>query len=399
MNTIRTHTGQGAKPTVEAGEGGFVLAAAAFGLMVVIVLVTGGFFMARQEARVGVANVQAYDAFYSAERALAELSGANWDPSTYSALTLMQPRTLYDTVDDAAIEIDITRFSQRLYYLEATATMINRGEFSGASRKVGMMYKLFSADLLPPAALTTRGPTEIRGSAEVHGSDTNPSQWGALCADYGNDDKPGILSDDTTQVSGGNNHTLTGNPAVEQDTTINDSTFLKFGDVEWAQLVAMADKTIGSGGTTVISESAPVLNGDGTCNESAIYNWGDPTSASNPCSDYFPLVYINGSARIQSGGVGQGVLLVDGTLDLRGNFVWHGVVIVQGTFETQGSGNRVLGGVMASNADFDAQSLVGGSVVTNSTCAASRAILENSALTRVIPVANRSWVDISAIGG
>ena len=44
---------------------------------------------------------------------------------------------------------------------------------------------------------------------------------------------------------------------------------------------------------------------------------------------------------MQSGGVGQGILLVDGTLDLRGNFVFYGLIIVQGSFETQGSGNRV----------------------------------------------------------
>ena len=64
--------------------------------------------------------------------------------------------------------------------------------------------------------------------------------------------------------------------------------------------------------------------------------------------------------------------------------------------ETQGSGNRVWGGVMAGNADFDTQALTGGSVVTNSTCAVRRAIKENSSLTRVRPLAARSWVDLSA---
>ena len=83
-------------------------------------------------------------------------------------------------------------------------------------------------------------------------------------------------------------------------------------------------------------------------------------------------------------------------LDLRGNFVFHGIVIVQGSVATQSSGNRIYGGVMASNASFDAQALVGGSVVTNSTCAVSRAIL-NSAATRVRPLAARSWVDLSAL--
>jgi hypothetical protein len=90
---------------------------------------------------------------------------------------------------------------------------------------------------------------------------------------------------------------------------------------------------------------------------------------------------------------------VDGDLELRGNFVFYGIIIVQGSMGTQGQGNRVFGGVMASNATFDSQALVGGSVVTNSTCAINRVIRENSSLTRVRPLAARSWVDLSAISG
>ena len=48
-------------------------------------------------------------------------------------------------------------------------------------------------------------------------------------------------------------------------------------------------------------------------------------------------------------------------------------------------------------ADFDTQALTGGSVVTNSTCAVRRAVKQNSSLTRVRPLAARSWVDLSAI--
>ena len=84
---------------------------------------------------------------------------------------------------------------------------------------------------------------------------------------------------------------------------------------------------------------------------------------------------------------------------MRGNFVFHGIIIVQGSVATQGNGNRVYGAVMASNAAFESQSLIGGSVVTNSTCAVTRAILNNQGLTRVRPLATRSWVDLSAISG
>lgn len=94
--------------------------------------------------------------------------------------------------------------------------------------------------------------------------------------------------------------------------------------------------------------------------------------------------------------MGQGILLVDVDLDLRGNFQFNGVIIVQGDFETQGSGNRVLGGVMAANASLENQTLNGGSEVQTSTCAVSRAILNNASLTRPRPLARRSWMDLSA---
>ena len=88
---------------------------------------------------------------------------------------------------------------------------------------------------------------------------------------------------------------------------------------------------------------------------------------------------------------------LQGTVIRSFNTVFNGLVVVQGTFQTQGNGNRIYGAVMASNADFDAQSLTGGTVVTNSTCAVERAILNNSSLSRVRPLEIRSWTDLSGV--
>jgi len=70
------------------------------------------------------------------------------------------------------------------------------------------------------------------------------------------------------------------------------------------------------------------------------------------------------------------------------------VIIVQGRLVIRGSGNRVFGGIMASNADLDPQSLTGGSVVVRSSCAVERAILGSPMLTRVRPLPLRSWVEL-----
>ena len=266
---------------------------------------------------------------------------------------------------------------------------------SGASRRVGVTVRLMAANLVPPAALTTRGEVTVKGTAEVHGEDEVPGGWGGVCTGT-LEDKPGILTDDYNDVSSQGAAEITGNPAVEEDPYIADSTFTEFGDLEWDDLTAMANITL-SGGS--INNTGPDSTAAGDCVAGPAFpsNWGNPENPGAACFDWFPVIHITGNANIQSGGVGQGVLLVDGDLDLRGNFAFYGVIIVQGSMGTQGSGNRVYGGVMASNADLENQSLVGASVVSNSTCAVSRAILNNSGLTRVRPLAARSWVDLSAI--
>ena len=192
---------------------------------------------------------------------------------------------------------------------------------------------------------------------------------------------------------------MSGTPPWDQDSTIVDSTFTNFGDMQWAELVALAKQggkdVTGLG--SVVNQTLPDSVGT-VCRVSTLNNWGDPRDPNAACGGYFPLIYHGGpTLTIQSGGYGQGILLVDGTLDLRGSFVFNGVIVVQGTFQTQGSGNRIFGAVMASNADFDSQSLVGGSVVENSTCAVERAILNNSSLSRVRPLETRSWIDLSGV--
>jgi hypothetical protein len=79
------------------------------------------------------------------------------------------------------------------------------------------------------------------------------------------------------------------------------------------------------------------------CNTSDPQNWGEPLDPSGPCGLFFPVIHINGDARVQSGGSvqGQGILLVEGDLDVRGAFEFFGLVLVKGQFESQGSNGPV----------------------------------------------------------
>ena len=375
---------------------GFALPVAVFALVIVGVIMTSGVFIARQEGRIGVASEHAGLAFYLTEQGLVELMD-NWNVDRFGALPSWGDTTVTEDYPGVgSVTTRITRMTDYLYFVDAAGTVTRGGAMlSGASRRVGVTIRRVTADMAPPAALTTRGPTQLTGTAEVHGEDEMPAGWGGVCPG-GLEDKPGILTDDTSQISTLGAAQITGDPEVAEDTSIADSTFTQFGDLEWDELTAMADIVLSGGSITTMAPDS-TIGGDCRTGQAFPSNWGNPENPGAACFEWFPLIHTTGDANVQSGGVGQGILLVDGDLELRGFFVFYGIIIVQGSVNTQGSGNRVYGGVMASNADLESQSFVGGSVVTNSTCAVSRALLKNPNLTRVRPLASRSWVDLSAI--
>ncbi len=377
---------------------GFALPAAIGGLVIVGVLVTAGFYMARQEVRIGVASKHAAMAVNVAQMGANEVM-ANWNGYQLGQVPIWGDTTLTDTTDTGIWTVQVTNLNGKIYFLSASGDVTEGGAlWSGANRRIGIVTRLIFANIDPPAALTTRGSATLKGGAEVHGEDAPPTMWTGYCP-LTTTNKPGVLTNDTSGVKTQGSAQITGVPPYDQDSTIVDSTFTTFGDLTWAELVEVAKadgKDVSSLGSS-INNTFPDSTGS-KCNTATLTNWGDPYHPAGACGGYFPLIYHGGpTLTIQSGGVGQGVLLVDGDLDLRGNFEFYGIIIVQGALGVQGSGNRVFGAVMASNADLDNQSLVGGSVVNNSTCAVQRSILNNAALSRARPLAERSWIDLSSV--
>jgi hypothetical protein len=377
---------------------GFALATTVFVLVVLGVLATGGFYLARQETRMGVASKRATSAFYLAEAGTNQVM-SEWDLERFGSLSYWATANVSDSTENGVWSVNVTKMTDRLYFLGATGGIPQGSSvYGGTGRMLGVVARLNTAEISPEAALTTRGKTDIRGTAQVHGEDRVPPGWGTVCPDQ-LENKTGILTNNRNDVKYTGAGNVSGDPKVsEADPPLDDAYFNQFGELSWSDLTSMADIQI-PGGT--INQTMPDSTAAGVCLTGQGYptNWGNPLDPAAACGDYFPLIHIAGTGLIQSGGVGQGILLVDGNLDLRGNFVFHGIIIVQGNFETQGTGNRIYGGVMASNAAFDLQKLTGGSVVEYSGCASSRAVLLNRGLTRVRPIDRRSWVDLSSVVG
>ena len=379
---------------------GFALPAAVFALVIVGVLVTGGFYVARQESRIGVASEHAAQAFYLAEGGVSEVI-ATPNAALLSSLPIWGDTAVAGTVDDGLWEVEITRMAQRTYFLDGTGRVTRGGAMlGGATRRVGMIAKFFTAEIDPPAALTTQGSLTIGGSSEILGNDLIPGGWSDYCDASDLEDKAGIMIDDVDNIkTNGVKYEVSGSPPIEEDPSITPESLLDFGGMTFDDLVAVADIEYSYSFTlTGVAPDSVLVGGNWLCRSGDI-NWGDPDNPGAVCGSHFPIIYAGSDLHISSSAAGQGILLVEGDLTLTGGFRFYGPVIVKGTLSTTGTGAHVQGAVIAANVNLDTSTVLGNALVQFSSCGVSRAVLNNSNLTRLRPLAQRSWVDLSNVAG
>lgn len=382
---------------------GFALPVAIFALVVVGVLVVGGFYVARQETRIGVASHRATSAFYLAEQGAMEVL-ADWDAATFNALANWDSATVAQTTTEGNWSVTVVKMSPRFYFLRSTGT-IEEGSsnYGNATRMLGVIAQLNSANLTPKAALATVGEVRIQGSMEIIGHDGVPPGWDAYC-DSAGPSKPGILIDDTTAITDiGNALSVEGDPEFQQDSTLSSDSLLTFGDLTFDELKELANVVYPAGSR--IRQLTPDSIADGSggydCNTSIRDNWGTPLIPNGACGTYFPIIYAEGDLDIAANEAGQGILLVEGDLEISGTHVFYGPVIIKGTLWASGggTGGHFRGGVVAANVVLEESRITGNAVVEFSSCAVSRAVMNNSNLTKARPLEDRSWVDLSALMG
>src|SRR5690606_4284715 len=199
----------------------------------------------------------------------------------------------------------------------------------------------------------------------------------------------------------GNAHEILGDPPMEQDATLDTANFLDFGDVDFDELKAFADKVFPPG-TSTITTLGPSLDENDKCDVEDLYNWGAPTLPAHDCHFYFPIIYAEGDLKIAASGSGQGILLVEGDLELTGGMNFYGITIIKGRLNTKGNGGHLNGVTLVfSGGELAADDTIvlGHAQVNFSSCAIERAIKNNPLTSRLKPIAQRSWMDITAAGG
>jgi Tfp pilus assembly protein PilX len=367
-------------------EHGFALAVSIFALVIIAALITGIFFAAQQEWKIGLGSIASQRAFSAADAGINNAI-ANWNMN-WNSLATGASASFNGTLPSGTGTYTgtVQHLNPQLYFVQVTGTDKN----NLATRTLGALSRLLYVNVTIKGAVTTQNGLKIGGSSFINGVDTNPTGWSCNAV---NDTLPGIDTGDSANITtaGCSNYScVQGSPKVKQDNSITDSTFLKFGDFTWNDLVSMATK-IYSSGYGPASDFGPVGTAT-TCTTSVQDNWGDPMVPPSVagCAAYFPIIYVNGNLKL-TGGYGQGILMVNGDLSVQGGFQFFGPVLVRGSLTTQGTGGHFNGGVMAANL-IDSSSVVNGNaVVTYSSCALFKALQANS------PgrwLRQRSWLDL-----
>jgi hypothetical protein len=382
-----------------SNQAGFALAAAIFALLVLGVLTTSGFYLSRQQSRIGVATRRATEAFYLAEGGAMKVL-SQWDGNRFVRLAEWSSASVSGTTPHGSWSADVTRLSNDLFLVRATGTATD-GEavYGGANRRLGIVARVHTPKIDPQAALTTLGDLTVGGRSTVEGADVPPPIWTGLC-DPAGPTKPGILIDDLTNVTReGRAHDVYGDPPIAEDNTLTPESVLDFGEFDWDGLVALA--TLAFPSYHHITQTYPdsiLVDGSWICDGSNRLNWGNPLDPGSACGSYFPVIYAKGDLTIDSSDSGQGILLVEKDLTLKGGFQFFGPVIVKGKVLTEGNGGHFNGGLIAANVSLNTSTILGAALVQYSSCAIQRAVF-GSAATRAFPLEHRSFVDLSSVVG
>lgn len=388
---------QGPAPAPQGGPNdrrGFALAGALLAMVIVGALVTGSFFAASQEQAIGLSARYNDAALYVAEYGLNHAM-AIMTKDSLSAVPAAGIQRTYNVSGSAqgSATVWIRPVGTNLW-LVVSRGVSNGGDlrYRGGSRVLGLFVRTYVVGFNDSTAMTIQRGLTVQGSAQVSGQDTFPigvPQWSA-CHNKGL--KDAVDAPNASLVSGQKANSIIGN--VVQDTSIRPSTFNDFGDVTYSTLAAMADITYNG-------DWKPGPDPDGTattCNRANDQNWGEPYDVVTGCKDYFPIIHVTGNLQIAGNGRGQGILLVDGSIEIQGAFQFWGVTITKRYIKTFGNGGHINGTVMAADsAIMDNNVAIGNSVVQLSSCAVQRAV-NAAGGNQSIPIKNHAWVDLTAAG-
>jgi hypothetical protein len=371
-------------------ERGVALAMAIFALVIIGILVAGSFFAGRLEQQSGQNTLFAAQAAEAAEAGLGDALGGTYSAAALDAMPVGTSTGTTTAILASGISYtrSVDKLTSGLFLYRSVGNRQSAGA-TVATRSVGTLVRLLSANIAVNAGLTALGDVLVGGNSTVSGNDATPSAWttaGVSCPTPAN--VTGVRYNGTLDQKG--SAVISGAPAPSTlDPSLNASNI--FGATNFNALKALRTLTITG---SVSGLAAAVTGTPPKCDTSVLSNWGAPTVPTSPCFNYFPVVYHYGDLSISGSGEGQGILLVEGDLNVQGRIDFYGPVIVTGGVNVRGTGSddvKFYGGILAQNVTLDDSRLTGNATVNYSSCAIKRA-LQGSAVPT--PLSERSWVQL-----
>lgn len=363
-------------------------------VVVLAILSTGAILSSMQEFRGGRNALVEQRAFAVAEFGLnSEIS--NWDrgrnlpPPTGMAIGAIDSANVFVAQGDTA-KVFIQRLTDNTFWVRSVGRASIGNAQLEAQRMTNMVVRIAYPTINPGGAIVTAGNIRVQGSAEVTGTNTDPSGW-SQCANIAGRDTFAISYAPGRTVNIQRMNMVTG--GINADPAAGDSnTYVRYGTESWNSLVAAADIRLpgGSYGPEPVGSASACTYGT--------MNWGEPLRVSGGgstyvagCKDHFPIIYVDGQAQLTRGR-GQGILLVNGDVRLTGNFQWYGLIIARDDI-VKGNGTFDLwGSAMSRNANVqDGNDIVGNSFFKWSKCAVESALRGSAILTRT---KERSWAQL-----
>ena len=363
----------------------------ALGAIVIIGVLMGSvLFVSTQDYRVGSNTVRTARAAAAAELGLNRIP-VDWNLADNARLKTGDTlKKAYTAPRGATANVVVTRLDGPFFWVVSEGYAGGQGSQASARRRYGTLFRLNMPNMNFMGAITTQGNTTVSGNVTVNGNDAAPAGWSG-CGGTQNVAGAAISPTTTATINGGS-VTINGSPTVLTTPAAADSnTYFNYGNSNYQSLAAAANLTYAGG--TLLNGIQPLIVG-GVCQANAIpANWGEPshTSPAGACDTYFPIIHVLGDLKVTTGR-GQGILLVDGDFTVAGNFQFDGAVIARGGLKMSGTGNKIVGAVMAASVSVDDDvSLSGNTSLLYSSCALQAALQASAYPAQAM---RRGWVDV-----
>jgi hypothetical protein len=246
----------------------------------------------------------------------------------------------------ASAVAEARRLSSEAWWLEGTGTV-----GAGTSRTARLAWALDPLErVLALDGVLTVGamsPVLVEGTVDPAGSAVDDAPAGAPTCD------PWIGALDARYAI---------DPLQAVATLAPGDTLPALGMLGFAEILRSAEVFVTGTG------SPQPLDALGVCAESEPWNWGDPDRPWRPCGSQWVFRAAAGDLRME-GGVGQGLLVVDGGLTLTAGARFYGIALVRGTLRVE-DGGRFQGMAVAVGGAY----VAGGAIVRGSACRAVRAL-------------------------